>query len=337
MKSFRSVTLAFSAILLVFYKVAYSQPDFDKVISERISASPAFTPKKPNPPNSGLVRIEVVGLNYSFESLPLISYDIKNASFVPEDVVLENYKFPNCTSQQQAITENFKLTIALKRQVIVNQSDFSSNKFSFGFQVPIYAVVVNMSDEMLNTTTVSQSVTKEETVTREFSRNTPFTIPPNKTTIIKVVAKRGVIRVPFQATFKVDGTAAIVVWYKIFGDVKHSDVIVINIRDALNDQARTFNFGGYVTNDNSSDLSISYAETPNNKNDCVKSQETLDTSENKEVASILGRLKNKYALANERAKAIKLPHPISGLVYHPLFSKKQAKTRLKSKNIDKTH
>jgi hypothetical protein len=289
----------------------FSQPDFNSVIGERLKTSPVFT----NPSNPPVDKITILNDNYTFDELPIITYDIDKASLVPSEVILQSHKFPNCTSAEQTLNEGYDLTITLRKQVVLTNTSVSSNKFSFGIKIPIYGAVISMSDEVMTSNTLSQSSTNEQTVTQKFSRSLPFKIPAKKTTYVKIVAKRGVIRVPFNASFKINGNVHVEVIVNSFG-IKLATWY--NLSDLLSPEARSFQFSGYVTNENSSDLTVKYAETAVDPNDCLISSNIHNPTDVVQRSDALKAITKNITPVNTNIKKIPVQHNIQGIIYKTL-------------------
>lgn len=257
----------FLFILLQYtFSNVYSQPDFDQVISKRILSSSKLQQGYLFGNFFIIDHIEIVSLNYYFETLPTVNYDLKKASYVPAEIQLDGRKFPNCTNTEQNYTETFKLTMTLKKTVQFTKTEVSSNKFSFGFKIPIFEKgEISLGSETFNSTTIGSSATTETSEIREYGRNLPVKIPPMKVTILKGKYTRGVIRVPFDAHCKVAGTVSIKYFIKhpiirIVMELKPA--MTVNLSEFLSDENRQFDFEGYVTNDNSSEIELSFADRP---------------------------------------------------------------------------
>jgi hypothetical protein len=193
----------------------------------------------------------------------------------------------------------------------------------------------------MNITTVQNSSTIEQNEIKEYNRNTPFNVPPQKVTTIKLVATRGTIRVPFHAFWKINGRATVRIYLKVcvFGkeEIQRGEPdITINIAELLSDAERTFNFDGYVTNENSSDLTISYAERPISSGEC-EMKEIASTSQSevgKLQSQILKGSKLKYSSVDLEPKKIPIPEA-ENLKYKILYSTIPSKKNTKAKSTYK--
>lgn len=251
-------------LLLLFYVKVSAQPNFDKVIRDRITS-------KVKSLHERIDHVEILSLDYGFEILPIVNYDLKAASYVPTEITLGEYKFPNCSSVQQNINEVFKSTISNRKTITFTKTDVISNKFNFGFKLPIFSKgEISLGGETVNTTTIQNGQVLEQSEIKEYSRSIPFIIPAKKTSFVKLSATKGIIRVPFNATFKINGPMVLRLYFKMpFGDPKPGEPDVqIPISNILSETARTFTIEGYITSENSSELTIRYAERDVNTVEC---------------------------------------------------------------------
>lgn len=265
---------------------SFSQKELDQAVIDKIMNTEPY--KKYYMDDECHRNRNIIRVNLIFDTLPVVTYDLSKATFVADEIQKKDYGIPNCTDAEQTYIENLEFSTTLKTSAVIERTDAETDKITQGFKAGVkvadIGVEFSMSEDYQTSMTIRRQSSIEATRTYKEAKTINLKLKPQTYNVVRMQAKKGVLRVPFKAHFVVSGTfvqafdvtCGTIVSERCPGN--HCEV-TIPIKWFLKPEELTFNFEGYVASENSSDLQLLYdARKIDKSKDCIFSNSIVQTN-----------------------------------------------------------